>query len=323
MRKIYCLLFIAFSFDPIAQGQITGSRIKLDPGTIVNIIMPDTTSEVSKKYMAVYKQYWTFSKYKFILPAEKQELKKQAGNYFFGFSAFKRVEYNSRSFKNELVYMQVFLNLYQCTKEEVKNSTYYIDNSLASFLLPMKDRSFFDKLLPGDFLYGSAYELDTSSYDHNGSLFLWGPGLLKNYIQKVGMFVKSKKAAEEDIKSSAVDNAADLSKLTSATLYVPDYCLMDYSMTSNTYKKELKEEEKIFGKYTLPYELISAEELNKKILDSEEEFFYLVYTSDMPRKYINIISSKTGKIIYSEFYALSYDFNKGDMKDLMKAVEGG
>jgi hypothetical protein len=276
---------------------------------------------VSKKYMAVYKKYWTFSKYRFILPSEKQELRKQPGNYFFGFSTFKRVQYNSRTYQNDLIYMQVFLNLYQCTKEEGKNATYYVDNNLVSFLLPMKDRNYFDQLLPYDFIYGSTNSLDTSSYDHNSNLFLWGPGILKNYIQKVEMYVKSKKAVEADSKLSTVDNAADLSKLKSVTLYVPDYCLWDYSMITNSYKKEPREEEDIFGKYTLPYELISSEELNKKILDSKEEFFYLVYTSDMPRKYINVVSSLTGKIIYSEFSTPSYEFNKGDMKDLMKAIE--
>lgn len=324
MKKTLLTLTIALCIHTGLNAQITSSKFTITPATTVYIVMPDTVSEVSKQYIEVYKKYWTFTKYRFIMPEEKEELTKP-GNYFFGFSCYKRKDYNSRTFKDELTYMQVFLNLYQFEKEEKKKDTKesFLESAFASFLLPMNNRNYFDQLIPGTFYFGNHIEMDKVSYDLDDNLFMWGPGLLKNYVQKLGIIIKNKKAAEEETKSSVVDNKADLSKLKTSTLYIPDYCFFDYNKMTNTWKKETSKKEEMLEKYIFGHEVISSEDLNRKILESEEEFYYLVYTSDAPRKYINIISSKTGKIIYSEFKALSYEFNKGDIKDLMKAIEEG
>jgi len=297
----------------------------LKPATLVYIILPDTTSETSKKYMEIYKKYWTFSKYKYITPNEKDMLN-VPGNLFLGFTFNKRKDYNSRSFKEELIYMQVSFSLFEYVVDtDIKGKgkeINYREQNIYSIKIPVKNIDFYDKLINGNFHIGSSYALDTFEYNFGNNLFFWCPGVLKNYIQKIAIQTSKKAAITED-DITPIDDPNSVTKLSTKVLYFPEYCLMDYSLMTNTYKEEMKDEKKIFEKYTFDYEILNKEELNKKILESEEEFYYVIYINDNPRKYVNIVSSKTGKIIYSVKSTPSYEFNKGDIKDLMKAINGG
>lgn len=306
-----------------SMAQITAVRYTIPANSTVYIVMPDTTSETSRAYMAVYRKYWTFSKYSFVSAEDKKKLAKP-GNLFFGFNAFKRKDYNQQSHRVELIYMQVFLSLYEYNKREAKKNEPELEHSnIISFKVPVKSLDFYDQLLNADFFYGSDYVLDTVRYDASESLHLWGPGLLKNYIQKVAIQVSKKAPVNESNRDlSPIDNAGALQDLKNATLYVPDYCLVEYKRVGfNKIKMEKKDEAELFEKYKYGHEVISADELNKKILESESDFYYLIYVNDGPRKYINVVNGKTGQIIYAEFSTPSYEFKSGDLKDLMKAID--
>lgn len=315
--------FVFLCLGYCSYAQISAAKYSLPATSTVYIVMPDTTSATSKSYMAVYKKYWTFSKYSFVTAEEKKNLRKP-GNLFFGFNAFKRKDYNQQSHRVELIYMQVFLNLYEYVKEETKKGDQeYREEGIVSFKMPVSNRDFYDELLNADFFYGGAYVLDTVSYDASGAFHLWGPGLLKNYIQKLAIQVSRKAPVNESNRDlSPIDDVEAVHKLKEMTLYVPDYCLVDYKRVGfNKIKEEKKDEAELFEKYKYEHEVISTEELNKKILESESDFYYLVYTNDNPRKYINVVNGKTGQIIYAEFSTPSYEFKSADLKDLMKAID--
>ena len=324
MKTLFSLIALSLISVFSATAQFTGSKYNMTPASNVYIVMPDTTSPESKAYLTVYKKYWTFSKFTVIMPDDKAALARP-GALFFGFTCFKRKEFNSQRMKNELIYMQVNLSLYHFLKDEVKKGPQtYSESEIASFKMNVNNRDYFDKLIDADFFFGSSKALDAVPYDLEGNVFLWSPGLLKNHIQKLQLMISSKKPADADNSKglSLVDDLKGLAKLSGMTLYVPECTLMEYNKMSNTWKEELKDDKKLFEKYPHEYELISTDELSQKILNSQEDFYYLVWINDGPRKYVNIVSAKTGKVVYSEFSTPAYEFNKNDIKDLMKAMGG-
>jgi hypothetical protein len=163
--------------------------------------------------------------------------------------------------------------------------------------------------------------MDTMAYDLNDQLFLWSPGLLNLYLKKLKLIVSSKKIPETDTRERSVtDDEKGLQDIKTETLYIPEYCLLDYNKITHTYKDAPKDKDKVFEKYTYTYEVLTDEDLNALMLDDSKEVYILIYTVDNPRKYINILNTKTGKIVYVDFSTPAYEFGKGDVKTLMKAL---
>jgi hypothetical protein len=303
MKKTIKAIFLLVFTVSVAAAQ--DSKVNLPPESTVYIIMPDTTSETSKSFMEVYKKYWTFSNYKFIMPNEKKALTKP-GNYFFGFNCTKLESYGDKGQVN--IYIQIYLSLNTYKTEEVKKEMVNSEESILSYALPMDNES---RYYIGNFVpsrhFGSYYGLDTSRYDFYGNLTIWGPGVLKNYLQHMAITINKKTSDSE--KSSAINSKAQLEKLKNDTLYVGTYCVTP------------KKEHKVFKKYKYPYRVISAKELNKKIMTGDNPVYYVIYVLDSQNKTIEIINSKTGKVIYFNHSTFSYIFKRKDMDKIMKSIE--
>jgi len=101
-------------------------------------------------------------------------------------------------------------------------------------------------------------------------------------------------------------------------VYVTDCVLIEMNKWNGDESKRLDEKE-IFEDYKYPYKLLTVKELNSKILNEKEPFYYLAYVKVSPLKCINIIDSQTGEIIYSD-KSTSYNFKPSDMKDIGKII---
>lgn len=318
-KYTFFILFVSLAMK--VNGQITSAKSKINANTTVYVVMEDTLSESSKSFMKVYKSNWKFSKIAFVNSSEKRKLKK-LGNYFFGLNFFKRKEYNSQRFKEELVAIQLSLCLYEYIEVVEKGEKILVEDVVDQFKISIKNKAFFDELIPGSFCFGTYSTLDSLAYNLGDNVMMWSPGVLQNYIQKMAAFSSTKYNHQNDANKgqAKVDNAKELSNLKDEKLYVTEACLMDYNLVTNTFKNEKKDVSKLFEKYPYEYELISDDDLSSKIL-AGETFYYLVFINDAPRKYVYIMNAKTGEIIYVDFSTPSYDFTKGDVKSLVKALE--
>lgn len=141
------------------------------------------------------------------------------------------------------------------------------------------------------------------------------PGFLKNYFQKINEVLKA--GGYYSIFTKKAEN--EVKKLANTTLYIPNYIKLEANPWSRDKEEDSK---KLFGNYNYKHEFIDDNELDKKI-QNEEEFYYLRYVRMNTDKYIQIINSKTGAIIYSDYIPslMSLKIDEDHLKKINKAIE--
>src|SRR6185437_2358158 len=115
----------------------------------------------------------------------------------------------------------------------------------------------------------------------------WYAGFFKNFLQQIQDNMKALKATG---KAEDVADPSKIAELKNNTLYVPNYIL----------KKDEKAEE-MFSKYSNKYQMISSQDLNKKIMAGENIYYMLTCIYGQNCKIINVINSQTGQLVYSSY----------------------
>lgn len=146
----------------------------------------------------------------------------------------------------------------------------------------------------------------------NGSAEIrnWHLAYVKNALQCVQNQLQGKpmKAPE-----------AELKKLRTATLYVPEYCLTKRGLLFGDEVKD-RDPDKVMEKYAHPYEIISNEDLGKLVTGSDQPIYYLHYMKSESRKHINVFNSQTGQMVYTVSLIGPKNLTKNDVGALSNAI---
>jgi len=148
--------------------------------------------------------------------------------------------------------------------------------------------------------------------------YTYEPGFLKNIFQKVNDQIKK----EETYWMYGSDYTSELKKLKSKTLYIPSYHTIKYNAFKATDKdKKASDTKKLYDTYNYKYVIQDDDELNERILKGEE-FYYLRYTRVNSQKFIHIVNSKTGEIIYRDYAAgFSYNIKAKHIKNINQKIK--
>ncbi len=142
-------------------------------------------------------------------------------------------------------------------------------------------------------------------------------GFLKNYFQKINNLIKD----EEVYWLYEDDYLPELQKLKNNTLFIPSYISIKFKPFKGEDGEENNENiEDIFDKYDFKYEIIDDEKLSDKIL-ATEPIYYLRYVRTNAERFIQVVNSITGEIIYRNYIAgLSYQIKSKQIKDLNSTI---
>lgn len=139
-------------------------------------------------------------------------------------------------------------------------------------------------------------------------------GYLKNYLQKIN----------NDLSRNANFNCYDefvnkekLRELQSKKLIFTDEIVRKDVTIGSRNDRELNE---LLSEYKYDHEVISIDELNKRILNNEE-FYYFTYTQINAKKIMTITNSKTGEVIYNYMNRMSFTIKEKDFKQVYKEIE--
>ncbi|MBK6353148.1 MAG: hypothetical protein IPF46_07030 [Saprospiraceae bacterium] len=319
--KPILILFLINLLTPIiANSQFSISNLseiaKIKSGTTY-IAMKDPNSEKTKEYIEVFKNYWTISKAEFIKYSEIEKYLSPENSFLTigGYETnteFTRL-YQNGSQKHGINYSNthIFLELWTCDKKYFtsKKKNKIFGNGDKIQVARIELFTDFETLSNPDLLY-------QSEFDGNGHIRNWGPGVLKNYVQALmGYLAKN----ESHSLYTGSSNAKELKKLKKESLYIPEYVLTKFNkFNGNETKKH--DEKDIFEDFKLKYILLSGADLNHKILTDTTGFYYLIYIKSSTDKYINVIHSLTGEIIYSKYKPLSYNIKSDDFQDLQEKI---
>ena len=144
------------------------------------------------------------------------------------------------------------------------------------------------------------------------------PGFLLNYFQKINQLIKDKESRCMYYKVAK----SELKNLKTQTLYIPEYIATKYSGLSLKERPHTeKQRAKLFKNYKFKYAYISDEEINEKIL-KQEEFYYLRYCRSNTQRFVDVVNSKTGEIIYSGADAgISYNLKPKEINKISKQIK--
>jgi len=303
------------SFTSQAQFQLANvSQLpKVKNGTTY-VAMQDPNAPESKPYVDIIKKYWTFSKIEFIKYTD-------IGKYVTEQNSFFTVGGYETSVET--------INLYKGGSSGINwsNTHIYLE------LWTVSDKYFTAKkkkeLTNKDHVQIARIELFTdfptlmspknlyqTNYSGDGHIRNWSTGILKNYLQKLMQMLNS--GNEQKLYDQIVNNEK-VKELKNQTLYVPDYVLTKFNkFTGDETKKH--DEKDIMEDYKYKYSLVSIDELNKKILDDKNPIYYMVYIKSSTDKFITVLNSQTGEVVYSVYEPVSYNIKSDDLQDLSKKI---
>ncbi len=312
---------LSFIITNNAKGQIAISNIdeieKVKSGTTY-IVMKDPNSEKVKEFVDVYKSSWTISKIEFIKYTDLDKYLSPENSFFTigGYATTTELSTLYKGVSNEsnvnYTITHIYLELWTVNKkyfESIKKKprafAYYDQITIARIDLFTDYPTLADP--------NKIYQTD---YDGDGHIRNLGPGILKNYIQSLMSHLNKN---EERSLYSGTFNEQEMKNLRKGTLYVPDYTLIKFNKFTGDETKRHKEEE-IFGDYKLKYQLLTTEDLNQKILSDKTGFYYMIYVKSCTDKFITVINSLTGEIVYAKYSGLSYNIKEDDLNDLQKKI---
>ncbi|MBP2833578.1 hypothetical protein J8281_15390 [Aquimarina sp. U1-2] len=159
----------------------------------------------------------------------------------------------------------------------------------------------------------------TKSKIYSDDMFYnYNPGFLKNYFQKVNSLIES----EQEYWLYDNSYLPELKNLSTTKLFVPSYLDNKINPTFYIPVGDKKEDyiSKLFKNYTFEYEVMSEEHISAKILKGEE-FYYVRYARMNSERFLEVVNSKTGEIIYRDYITgLSSNLKPKHIEDLKKKI---
>lgn len=317
-RMVLTVFLLSLFIVTNVFGQIGVSNISELPrlkNGITYIVVKDPNSDKDKEYFNVFKKNWTFSKIEVIKYSEI-ESHLSPENSFLTLSGYSYTSQFSRLGSDGMEHRgvsynitHIYLEFWTCTEEYFKKQKKELSSSDKIQIGRIELYTDYKTLAQPDMFF-------KPDYDENEHIRNWGSGILKNNIKTLMSYLNAN--SEHWLYSDAL-NYHELKKLKDAVLYVPDYVLIESNKFSGDESKRHKEED-VFGSYKLKYKLLSTKDLNEKILNDKEGFYYLTYIKSCTDKYVNVVNSLTGEIVYSKYVPASYNIKSKDLKTLYKKI---
>lgn len=160
----------------------------------------------------------------------------------------------------------------------------------------------------------------TDEMYQDGAVFHnYNPGFLKNYFQKVNALITE--GTTYGLYGGGC--TPEVKQLKNKTLYVPQYVGLKYNSLSRT-ETDKTEENKValFKDYKYKFEYVDTATLSDRIM-AGEEFYYLRYVMENAQKYVQVVNSKTGEIVYKNYHPMSYNLKEDNMEEIKNAIDKG
>jgi len=331
--KFIFILFIITSqaFSQISVGpKHIGKPGKFKKGVLEKFKNTETIFLLSKvydkaEYEKILKDSWDVTPYK-IVSAEKFDIEDYLSDKYSiaQLGGFKRIKQMKSGGTSTSLFTYIDFKIYDSDKiyeklnklspkKRAKKKSDIIDDyslNIARFYIYPKD----------DFIRTSlSLDMDRIVYSlfMEDVFFNYKPGLLKNYFQKVNNLIKK----EEVYWMYKDDYLPELKKLKKNKLFIPSYMVIKYNGWTGQDSEENEEGvQKVFKKYDYEYEIIPDDDLSDKIMNNEE-FYYLRYVRMNAERFLQVVNSKTGEIIYRNYITgFSYSIKSKHIKDLNSKI---
>lgn len=203
-------------------------------------------------------------------------------------------------------------------KPEKKNFSSKLNDALADAWIPIARVELHPTV---EFIMAATRDInsaDSKKLLYTGDAFYtYQLGMLKNNLQKIDNLI----AREQTLWMYGTDKTPEIKNLKKNTLFLPDYLKIKRNAFSfSNQGRDDKEIANLMEDYPYKYEFVSEQQLTDKIL-SGQEIYYLKFTCVNGQKFVHVVNSKTGDMVYRDYGTMSYNIKSGDFKDLKKAID--
>lgn len=148
----------------------------------------------------------------------------------------------------------------------------------------------------------------------------WGPGQIRGYLKSINDLLA---AGERRGMFEEITEKDALTVLSKDTLILPQYLRNKLNAFTGTEKAEEDEGEDEDEKkaYPFPFRYVSSDELENILVNSTKPVYHLIYVRSSTNKYVSVVEAKSGRIIFSRFTNLSYNFKMKDLKAVAKYAD--
>lgn len=276
----------------------TNEEINNFKKTITVVALPE---KQRNEFNKIIKENWNITNVEFV---SLSEFEKNKEKYVFPTYSYIKFDNFSIIKKEGNINSWNFLNLnigYSTIKNLKKNGkSTFEDVSLATV--------YFSPILN--------FKYKRKDYSSGNSIVNYEIGFFKNYIQFLNSSIKNNEnfnCLDEFI------NKEKLKELKTKKLYILQKVYENFQVKlNNDIDPEIED---LLSKYEYDYELISSHDLQKKILDNNEDFYYFMYSQINSKKVLTIINSKTGEIIYNYMNRMSEYIKKSDFKQISEEIK--
>lgn len=148
----------------------------------------------------------------------------------------------------------------------------------------------------------------------------WGPGQIRGYLKSINDLLA---AGERRGMFDEITEKDALKVLSKDTLYLPKYLNNKLNPFSGAEKsdEDVAENGDTKDAYPFPYRYVDNDELERMLVNSNKPIYHLIYVRSSTNKYVSVTEAKSGKILFSRFTNLSYNFKMKDLKAVAKAAD--
>lgn len=276
-------------------------------------------------YEAILKDTWKVTPYK-IVSLEDFNLENYLNDKysFFQLAGHKRIKKTDRG--PDIISLYTYIDLFLYDNEAIHKKL----NKLS----PEKKEKKFNDIIQSntvdlvrfyihpkeEFIHTSiTKEIDeiVNSMYNDDVFYNYKPGFLKNYFQKINNLLLD----EETYWLYKTDFTSEIKNLSTQKLYIPSYLTIKYNAWRGTDSPEYDNDVlEVFKTYDYEYEILSDQDISDKIIQNEE-FYYLRYVRMNAERFLQIVNSKTGEVIY-RFYTTGFGYKITDkhIKEINKKI---
>ncbi len=300
-------------------GKISKDEYERIKSQTTYFILPDKDMEQKDLYDKAIAKVWTVTPYEIVSVDEARTKNKRKSN-FFEFNGSVTTVKSGMSSTNYIHIKYALVNYHKNKKDKYESTAY------ASLHLHL-DREEMAEAILSSYSVGSIPNKKAKAahnkrmkqmFYRTGTFESFEPSLILGYLKIINNQIEDEETLRPYDKFKEKELIQNL-KLD--TLYIPNYVKIKFNMFSGK-ESEVENDEKYLEdeNYTFPIKFVSNDELNDLVLNRSGGVKYLLYVRSTTDKFVSVFDSNTGKMLYSEYTPISYNFKSKDIEKISKKI---
>ncbi len=307
-----------------AQVQVGSATLSKGPGKIsaeemdkfkqstTYFVLQERDYEQQAEFEQAIAKVWTITPFKIIKPEEMDNLNKAKSSFFF-FGGFVTVRQKQGAIVNYHPHLSYDLFMLSTNKKGKTEQ-----NLLGKIMLHLDSKSMITVLRYASLNNKSFGEKVTPYLYQEATMPNWTPLILSGYLKVINDGLTT------GTLRSMFDEYTDkdgLKALRDQTLYIPDYVTTKFNMFTGAEKETDSEEGEDNAAYTFGNKYLAAHKIESVAAAQNKPYAYLSYIKSSSDKFVSIFDGATGKLLYTAYTPMSYNFKSKDLKRIAAKVK--